>query len=381
MNLHDRLRTLLGLAALACALLATSADPPAQSMQAVVPAAAQGTEGIGVEPFLVSWYGRTQVVIDRAQLGQLAGNAIRRIVVRRDAQTNDSFPGGMQGGWIDLEVLASWTPRDPRNPAAAFAANHDPTKAPAVVYRGEYHLADSPPLPKGTKVASFAPGVSAHIVLQTPIAAATTGNLCVEFIRRQHASKTPPGIWLGDRVKTPPSSRLFAGRSCWRPQRGDHLAARLLPDAMVGGTLKCTTFGPLTPLALLVLGASNTQWGLLRLPFDLSNYGAPGCYLYCSQDLVLPSTLRRFPASPDAEAHAQLSIPYLAGLAGARIHSQWLFYHPGANAMSLTTTNGVSVAIAGTSGIGASMVQSLDPNAKTGTVHVDRAPVMQLADR
>ncbi len=362
-------------AALACVLLATVAA--AQTYGRTVPRSVALQDGADIEPFLLGGYdGRTQVLIAARALRGFAGKSIRRIIVRRDVQTAGSFPNGMKGGWIDLMVLASWTSRSERNPSAVFAQNHG--KTPIVVYRGGYRVPDSVSLPAGTKAASLAPNVSAHIVLQSSIAYVPNKNLCLEFVHRQHASKAGPGRWLADLELRPGASKTTFGRSCFRPGKVDASANRFDGATVVGGSLMFATRAPVTPLALLVIGASNVRWGANKLPFDFGTMGAKNCYLFVSLDMLFPMGVRKPRNGSAPRARVELPVPYSVGLVGSRIYSEWFFFQPGANSLSMTTTNGASVRIAAAPGLESSLIESLDVASAIGRVSPERSLALHL---
>jgi|GEM_PF-3218808 len=368
-------RDAFALALVGAALIGT---PRAQLGSQAVPARATGVEGANVETFLLGGFaGKTQMVVARGQLGPLLGQPIRRIIVRRDAQTNDAMPGGMKGGWIDLEIRASWTSASLNSLSTSFAKNHAHT--PIVVYRGAYHVTDSPHLSAGTRVASLIPSVSAHIVLQRQIPPSKTGNLCLEFIHRPHATKAAPESWFADAMDASTGAATTFGRSCWRAGHADVQSNGIADRALLGGTLVCTTDGPTGRLALLTIGASNQQWGKNKLPFDLAGLGAPGCFVYASQDFSVGRVVGALQNFPTGAAQWELPLPKDAGLVGARVYTQWFFFDPTANALSLTATNGASTTIGAMPKLGVALVRSQDPNASTGRRDTGFAPVLVLA--
>ena len=355
-------------------------DGLAAQASVVVPHTAAGLEGGSVEPFLLGGFERRlQLIIARSELQGLKGRPIRRIVLRRDAATNARLPAGMQGGWIDLEVRASWSVVSPNHPSAVFARNH--SIAQVTAYRGPFQVTRSPQLAAGRTVATFAPSESAHIVLQKPIPWRAAGDLCLEFLARPHATLPLPGPWFVDSVATVAATRTQFGHSCWRPGHKEAVANTILRNVAVGGTLRAWTTGPTTPLALFVLGASNRTWGPIPLPMDLAGVGAPGCLLYVSQDIVVGRAATLHAPGPDATASFDLPIPYRLSLAGARVYTQWVFYDPKVNAAGLSVTNGASVRIAAAPKLGVSMVAADRVGAKTGRTLVGSSLVFQLASR
>ena len=360
------------------AILASSLDAQKARQSIVVPAAAARVDGAAGEIFLLAGFERrVQLIVDRAQLSALRGSVIRRIAIRRDAATDAKLPKGVRGGWIDLTVRASWTKATPDQPSREFTRNHG--RAPTTVYRGAYHVPDATPLGSGRQVASFAKNESAHIVLQTPLPWASSGNLCLEFVARPDATRPAPGPWFADVVVAAATPRTFFGHSCWRKKtiRSNFLNE----DAAIGGRLVSWALGPETPLALFVLGASRTSWGPIPLPMDLTSIGAPGCMLYVSQDiLIAQQTVRRRPR-PYGTGRVELQLPFLRGLAGSRLFTQWIFLHRNANKAGLSVTNGASVVVGGAPGLRSAMITADRASAREGSASVGASLVMLLGNR
>ncbi|MCC6781211.1 MAG: hypothetical protein IT457_00085 [Planctomycetes bacterium] len=87
---------------------------------------------------------------------------------------------------------------------------------------------------------------------------------------------------------------------------------------------------------LLGFGWSNTSFGAVNLPLALAPYGAPGCSLLASQELAYgigaPSTFG-------------VAVPYLPGVAGLTFYAQSIVLDPAANALGITSSNGLALTI------------------------------------
>jgi hypothetical protein len=86
--------------------------------------------------------------------------------------------------------------------------------------------------------------------------------------------------------------------------------------------------------AVLVMGFSNTFWGPIPLPFSLAPFGAPGCSLQVSYDLVWGAVV----TDAFGEGKLTYAIPNNSGLWGVRWHNQWLVFDTGANALNLVNS-------------------------------------------
>jgi hypothetical protein len=91
---------------------------------------------------------------------------------------------------------------------------------------------------------------------------------------------------------------------------------------------------PFGAATLLNLGRSDTRWGALILPFDLSVIGVPGCTVWASVDdssrVVMQTGAALWP----------LGIPNDVRLLDARFYQQALIVDPAANTAGISLTNG-----------------------------------------
>jgi hypothetical protein len=94
---------------------------------------------------------------------------------------------------------------------------------------------------------------------------------------------------------------------------------------------------PASTQCILALGASDTAYGPLPLPFDLAILGAPGCLLTQDAPIALG-----FASSGQGTATLALTVPNNPGLAGVPLFFQALVVAPGANPVGLILTNGIA---------------------------------------
>ncbi|MEZ5988159.1 MAG: hypothetical protein R3F30_03375 [Planctomycetota bacterium] len=87
---------------------------------------------------------------------------------------------------------------------------------------------------------------------------------------------------------------------------------------------------------LLVWGASDTTWGPLNLPLSLAGFGASGCSLLVSVDVVGPAS------SGSGSGTLTIPIPASSALVGVTFHNQLVVADKGANQAGLTTSNGLT---------------------------------------
>ncbi|HET6201931.1 MAG TPA: hypothetical protein VFI25_03915 [Planctomycetota bacterium] len=96
-----------------------------------------------------------------------------------------------------------------------------------------------------------------------------------------------------------------------------YLAASGCPDLGATLTLVLTGSPANTVPAILALGVSNATWSGLPLPLDLAFLGAPGCFVYTSNEVLLPGI-------PNAGGAASLAlgIPNDPSLVGGVAYAQ-----------------------------------------------------------
>lgn len=134
------------------------------------------------------------------------------------------------------------------------------------------------------------------------------------------------------------SSRMFGVGCRGTNGRVWHLVSGL---ARIGRTQGFRlAFGPKSSVAILNLGLSSRHWGSIRLPFDLSPFGAPGCHAYAEPliSLVTATGATGFASIP-------LRHPNHRGLVGLRFYTQFVAIDRQANRWGATYTNGVATTL------------------------------------
>lgn len=93
--------------------------------------------------------------------------------------------------------------------------------------------------------------------------------------------------------------------------------------------------GPFS-LPVMLIGASPSTWGGLRLPLDLGSLGMPGCVLY--NDIVVTSAI---PRTGSTVSWVQ-QIPSTPALRGQPFYLQALVLDPFVNAFGAVVSNGAA---------------------------------------
>ncbi|MFQ5505158.1 MAG: hypothetical protein ACE5F1_10220 [Planctomycetota bacterium] len=86
--------------------------------------------------------------------------------------------------------------------------------------------------------------------------------------------------------------------------------------------------------AVLNFGASKSKWGPFNLPLNLNPFGAPGCMLWSSPDVMLGT-------GTDGTGHATVLVPVPSSsiFSGRQFFNQWMVIDPTVNRLKLVFSN------------------------------------------
>ncbi len=129
------------------------------------------------------------------------------------------------------------------------------------------------------------------------------------------------------------------GSGCAGTAGVPQLQGGVLPSlgALCSATL--SQLPPASPLAVMVIGFSRTQWALGSLPMLLTPIGMPNCRTYTSADFMVA-----MPAS-GGTATWTLPVPAAAAYFGTALYVQGVSFDPGANAASMTVSNAATLVL------------------------------------
>jgi len=94
--------------------------------------------------------------------------------------------------------------------------------------------------------------------------------------------------------------------------------------------------------AVLLVGASNTQWNGMTLPVSLGFLGAPSCALRVAPHLMLTVT-----TSASGTATRSFTVPVSTALIHGGLHTQYAVFDPAANAAGLAFSRGLTTTLGG----------------------------------
>jgi hypothetical protein len=131
-----------------------------------------------------------------------------------------------------------------------------------------------------------------------------------------------------------PASYVTSGAGCQGPNGVPAIRAATGSLPFVGETFTAQVVNlSAAGLAAGILGASDTLWGSVPLPLDLSPIGMPTCRLYVSFDFAFALT------NNNGTATWSVPIPNLVPFVAAKFHQQVANVAPGANPLGVTVSN------------------------------------------
>lgn len=100
------------------------------------------------------------------------------------------------------------------------------------------------------------------------------------------------------------------------------------------------TYARPSSTAVLLIGASNTNWAGLPLPANMTAFGAPNCFLRVSGEVIVST-----PTGATGTGTFNVGIPNNAGLADAVVFAQYLVLDPPINTLDFVFSNSLRVQI------------------------------------
>ncbi len=150
------------------------------------------------------------------------------------------------------------------------------------------------------------------------------------------------GVISAPSMKKPTYAVKYFGTSCPNPwDNWLHILDPFSVGARTGIAKHPQAALPGNRYAVAFLGSSSKSWGKLRLPYDLSSLGAPGCHVYISWDVMVAPLL--YETEHDI-GWWTLRIPNRPQLVGATVFVQVVAINAH-NALRLGTSNAASARI------------------------------------
>lgn len=266
------------------------------------------------------------------------GFTIRSIAFRRDAGRTGSF---RYHSWkLSIAISSKGVPSPSLLDPTSFDRNHGSDRRLVLnAKQVQWPAIGRPPSPPGPFAVS--------IKLDAPFVW-TGGNLCLDFRSDPAAGTKASAYWYTDAENFTWSAgsgaRSPLGRGC---PFGYQVWAKLPPldgeahQVFYAYTRVSAARG--RP-AVLALGVSDTSFGQVPLPLDLTGLGAPGCKLQVGPVLQFPSLTIPGDARGTV-VHDLGPLPAASGLAGGVFYAQSFVVDPGANRLGLRFSNHLKVTL------------------------------------
>ncbi|MFQ5505131.1 MAG: hypothetical protein ACE5F1_10085 [Planctomycetota bacterium] len=195
---------------------------------------------------------------------------------------------------------------------------------------------------------------------------------------QEHGKMLIDGYWFPFNSKDKRYELTDIGTPC-APNPGEfHLRSTQLAPGQAGlvVTIPMTSGFGLQSLGFIFAGASDTRWGALKLPFDLTPFGGTGCKIHASLD-VLPPEMNQAALS----VWSAIDLPKVPSLVGKHIYFQAVGLPVGINTLGIVTSNGVKARIGPPYDIGLTRVEApffLDNNLDFGRRDLVWTPGFEL---
>ena len=312
------------------ALLALALSAPLLSSQGTKysPAIAENFEGNG-DNFLPFLYDKTRVqhLIDGDSFTR-NGGVITAFAYRRDGVDPTSYAARSIPSWT---ITFGHSSLDPATMSTSFATNRSGTQT--TVFSGAYNL------PQQSKPNGLAPWVISFKLNRPFVYIKSKGNLLIEMVAPGNAQRKNMYKLDAHAAGRSATSKTFGIGGPFASQDQYQLSAGS-EKPFLGGIVALVVTGLKKAYpAVAAIGFSNTQFGTLKLPLDLSPFQAPKNSLYISLDLVIPLTLTA--ATTGFAGQVLLPIPANPAMSGLKVFGQALFFDATSNALGIVFSNAV----------------------------------------
>ncbi len=268
---------------------------------------------------------RAQMIYSNWRFDVPNGARIQRVGVRPD------LSGTGAGKIVQLELLMGHGQTIGTAVSTTFASNYI---LPASVVYTPKQLS----LPTIGAAASGPQTTYVWVPLDTPFPYDATKNLIVEYRVTANNNGNAAFSYRSD-VATYVSTTTTYGAAC--ATSGARLPTVSAGAALVGSNWTISIAnGPSSTAGVLFLGASNTSYGAIPLPFGLDFLGAPGCQLHTSIEATLPAT-----TGTSGSGSVTIPVPSLPPLTGTTFYVQAALADLFANSLGLVTSRSASASI------------------------------------
>lgn len=151
---------------------------------------------------------------------------------------------------------------------------------------------------------------------------------------------TPYRMFVNDTAVFPFGESCGGNKAQFSPFRFKPVLG-IAKNAAVGSTFQTEVYNvPGGTATITIFGVSNAAWGPIPLPLSLKPFGADGCFLRVSMDL-LQVAITTGSGQGGGVGKTTWQIPNIAGLRGADVFFQAMTIDQGANGLDLSFSHGL----------------------------------------
>jgi len=266
------------------------------------------------------------MIYDKAELTIPANSSIHKLAYRQDSQTKVASTGYN----VQLETLMCESAKNYSSVTGTFANNY--SGSPVTVFAKKIFAMPSMPSPTTAGPST----VFLSLPLDTAFPYTKANNLLVEH--RIYANNNGNASF-SYYLDVDPFNTTATGFGAGCVNSSSKTASIASNTIGLGGSwqLSVTNTTPVAPTAVFI-GASNTSWNSVALPFDLGILGAPGCKMLTDMALTIGGN-----SSVNGAYTTGFYTPADPKLSGTKLYAQAASYDPFANNLGIATSNGVAV--------------------------------------
>ncbi|MFQ5505433.1 MAG: S8 family serine peptidase [Planctomycetota bacterium] len=262
------------------------------------------------------------------------------------ALRQDDLTRGRPGGSQRYTITMGYTTRNESTLSTAFDSNFNAGNK-RQVFSGSYNIPSLTGLNRDlTKFAvavkfqtpwTYVPAIGRNILIEFRNTSSSSVFTFMDAARSTGITTTRMYAFSSSATTATGTTRNYGLVMCFQLPGGPGAIPLLsnvgLPKLAGSYAINLSNAVPNT-VSLLLIGVSNTKWGRLPLPLDLTLSGAPGCKLLASAELIAP-----LPVNATGQSTFKSVVPGDKAFCGLNLFNQYLVIDKQANTLGLVASN------------------------------------------